>query len=998
MATCSSNKLITLFTPEEHAGFYGVPRFSEEDRVHFFGMSVSDQELVSSFRELADRIYCILMLGYFRAKACLISFSTREIIEDRRFIMQTWFPKRKIPRQLPSPERQARIHKKILYHEKALRCSKKIEHQIHAALDDLILRHPKAKPLTRAMLRYLGQQNIALPAYTTLQRFISGVLNREQVRIYDICHQVLSYKDIESIDRLLEQDEALYPISIIRKDVKDFTHSEMLDEIRRHELLSPLFRMGKTVVEQTGHPKKTIEYYGSLVNFYSVYKLKRMPREQARWYIICYSLSRYQKVNDNLIHFFQHHSTALHTETEAHAHERLREQHLNMDDALKKTGRVMQLFTEEGGSTAIEKHRAFQILPKSHMHTVQQFLLGNTRDEDLFYWAYIESISHKVILYLRKLFQTIDFSMPHESDPEGMIQTMKEILSSDNKCKLSDCHEQRLLKLVHHKLRPYVTDSSGKILWKRFEFHFYHFLSSRIKNKKMFLKNSLNYRPLNDELIQEDLWKKDSEKYIQNSGSIRLSEPIEQILEDHRKELDPLIVSVNDRILNGENQHIKTRLTESGTRWSLPYKKKTDDVNNPFFMSLPPVSIVDVLYFTDRHSAFLSAFTPIQPLSARQDRNDPLLLASILGNAIRMGTYKMATNASLNLQQLMTCEKTYLRLETIRDAIDIINKATAALPIFDLWNIDGLLHSSLDGSKIGTRLHTMKARYSQKYFGFDKGVSAYNMITNHLSANGRTIGANEHESHYIFSLVFNNTSGIAPVRHSGDGHSVNQMNFTLFDMLGHQFMPHFPRINKKTIYCFENLDKYSDCIVKPARKVRENLITDEWKNMQHIIASILHGETDQLSIIRLFASHDYQSRTKQAFWEYDNILSSLHILNYVDDIRIRQAVRAALNRGEAYHQLYRAISCISGGRFRGSSELEIEIWNECTRLVASAVIFYNAYILSALLERAKNDGQRDEIIQLSPVAWAHLNFLGQYVFTYREMTDEIQHWLKQVRL
>jgi len=63
MTTGSSSKLITLFTPEEHADFYGVPRFSEEDRVHFFGLSVSDQELVSSFRKLSDRVYCILITG-----------------------------------------------------------------------------------------------------------------------------------------------------------------------------------------------------------------------------------------------------------------------------------------------------------------------------------------------------------------------------------------------------------------------------------------------------------------------------------------------------------------------------------------------------------------------------------------------------------------------------------------------------------------------------------------------------------------------------------------------------------------------------------------------------------------------------------------------------------------------------------------------------------------------------------------------------------------------
>jgi len=64
-----------------------------------------------------------------------------------------------------------------------------------------------------------------------------------------------------------------------------------------------------------------------------------------------------------------------------------------------------------------------------------------------------------------------------------------------------------------------------------------------------------------------------------------------------------------------------------------------------------------------------------------------LLIATILGNAVRMGSYKMATSAHLNLQEILTVEKTYLRLETLREAMDAINNATAQLSIFPFWDI-----------------------------------------------------------------------------------------------------------------------------------------------------------------------------------------------------------------------------------------------------------------------------------------------------------------------
>ena len=65
---------------------------------------------------------------------------------------------------------------------------------------------------------------------------------------------------------------------------------------------------------------------------------------------------------------------------------------------------------------------------------------------------------------------------------------------------------------------------------------------------------------------------------------------------------------------------------------------------------------------------------------------------------------------------------------------------------------------------------------------------------------------------------------------------------------------------------------------------------------------------------------------------------------YIDDVELRRNVRTALNRTEAYHQLIRAIENIGRGAFRGKSDIEILIWNECTRLVANAVIYYNTYL------------------------------------------------------
>ena len=151
-----------------------------------------------------------------------------------------------------------------------------------------------------------------------------------------------------------------------------------------------------------------------------------------------------------------------------------------------------------------------------------------------------------------------------------------------------------------------------------------------------------------------------------------------------------------------------------------------------------------------------------------------------------------------------------------------------------------------------------------------------------------------------------------------------------------------------------------------------------------ILASLLSHETNQKNIIKMLSSHEYKSDIKNALWELNNILKSIHILKYIDDPVYRQDIRTALNRGEAYHQLIDKITAIGGGKFRGMTELEIEIWNECTRLIALIIIYYNMHLLSKLYEIALAKGDKaalEYLKHISPVASQHINIGGLYEFT-----------------
>jgi len=121
-----------------------------------------------------------------------------------------------------------------------------------------------------------------------------------------------------------------------------------------------------------------------------------------------------------------------------------------------------------------------------------------------------------------------------------------------------------------------------------------------------------------------------------------------------------------------------------------------------------------------------------------------------------------------------------------------------------------------------------------------------------------------------------------------------------------------------------------------------------------------------------------------ALWELENICRTLYVLEFIYDVELRQCVQKALNRGEAYHRFRRAVAFVNGGKFRVKTEDEQQIWNECSRLITNAVIYYNTVLLSRVYEQKQATGDQgaQAIIKgISPVAWQHINLFGSFEFS-----------------
>jgi TnpA family transposase len=72
--------------------------------------------------------------------------------------------------------------------------------------------------------------------------------------------------------------------------------------------------------------------------------------------------------------------------------------------------------------------------------------------------------------------------------------------------------------------------------------------------------------------------------------------------------------------------------------------------------------------------------------------------------------------------------------------------------------------------------------------------------------------------------------------------------------------------------------------------------------MQRIFVSLALKTTTQSIIVGKLSAYARKNKTRRALWEYDHMIRSLYLLDYVDSPPLRRNVQRALNRGENDHQ------------------------------------------------------------------------------------------------
>ncbi len=347
------------------------------------------------------------------------------------------------------------------------------------------------------------------------------------------------------------------------------------------------------------------KYYASLVDYYSVYKIKRMEQKTIRFLLCCFVYHRYQQLHDHLINAFIFTLNKYLKEAKTVSVERIYQLNADRSEHLKQAGQVLALFLDENiaENTPFEqvKARAFQLIEKANLSALTGYLAKQTWDETAFQWEHYSQLAPQFKRSVRRFFLVIPFESTRLADAllEAVL-FLKEHFGKQQS--LRQVKEEKFpIGFIDERVKRYLYPN-GTLDPDRYEFLVYRKLKEQLESGDVYVSDSLNYKSFEQDLISADQWTTNRDQLLQSLELPRLSQPIERILQELEAQLNRSYRLVNERISTRENEHIKIQEKANRIQWTLPYQASDWEDKPGIFNQLPHLGL-QLLCFIANHRA-----------------------------------------------------------------------------------------------------------------------------------------------------------------------------------------------------------------------------------------------------------------------------------------------------------------------------------------------------------------------------------------------------------
>jgi len=402
---------LTILEDAEIEELYGRPRFTHDERVHYFALTAQERAVADGHYSLTSRVLFILQAGYFKAKAQFFSFEIDEVANDVKHVLQEHYPqfhdvplKSAVFKQTRHTQQRKLLE---LYDYRA--CVGAARAALVAKADQVVRISAKPIFVFQALVQYLATHRVVAPGYSFLQDVVGRALGKERGRLTSLLDDRLDETTRKMLDRLYLERDAGYAVTPLKQDPKDFSRRELRREMARGRLLEPLYRTATALLPELGISNDSIAHYAALVDYYTVQKLQQLPPGMARLYLLCFVLQRYQEINDNLINALIYQVRRVLAAAKVGLQERLLSDRREGSENVQHIGQILDLFLDDSIGDSVSfgeiKRRAFAILERDQIRRAAEFIGAHSIDVPALEWEFVANLAPMFKPYLRPLLR-----------------------------------------------------------------------------------------------------------------------------------------------------------------------------------------------------------------------------------------------------------------------------------------------------------------------------------------------------------------------------------------------------------------------------------------------------------------------------------------------------------------------------------------------------------------------------------------------------------------
>jgi TnpA family transposase len=962
-----------LLTPAERILYTSIPsNMSEHQLATYFTMTPYDIEIIRSHRRDYNRIGFAVQLGVIRYLGWTLS-QVKEIpdivleyisgqikVDKKEFIQYN-------KREATKNKHLENIVKEYKYHYFNDYQYKKIIKFLYPHA----MESGNAIHLIDVTLEELRKNKVFLPAISTIERIVWEVREKAEKTIFSIINKSLSSEQKEKLDNIIEgkYNTSNTFLSWLNTSPGYASPDAFLKVIKKLEFIKNI----DLKINLNAIPQNRLKQLTKLGSNYNPFSFRRFDKEKRYAILVVYLLDLSQNLIDQAIEI-----------NDRQISRQLSKSKKAQDEKQKKDNKIMREnlgnFVEVGEvlltahdknldfSSEIEKAISWDELRNNVSKA--KVILESTDSDHL-------KLLVKRFSYLRRYIPTLLTSINFKSNQSARpLLHAVEILKELNETGKRTVPAGAPIDFIQKNWLKYVFDEEGNIDRRYYEIAVINELKNSIRSGDISVAGSKKHKDFNEYLFSKREWSELCKSEIELAVSLSFDE----FWEERTRTLHSKLQRTVDHI-----DELKDVFMEDGTlhihRLEKDTPKEAKSFSSLLYSMIPRINLTDLLmevsHWTDFDNHFIHSSTGKMPYPEEK----PVIMATLIAMGTNIGLQKMAdATPGISYRQMVNVAQWRMDEDTMKLAQSTLVNFHNQLHLPFLWG-DGTTSSS-DGMRVPIGVSALNAEYNPHY-GMGRGTTFYRFTSDQFSSfYTKVINTNARDAIHVIDGLLHHDTNLNIEEHYTDTLGYTDQVFGLTHLLGFRFAPRLRDISDAKLYVIGKPSDYPKIQNHLKGIINKKVIQNNYDDVLRLAYSIRKGKVSGEIIMSKLGSYTRQNKVAIALREMGYIEKTIFLLDCIYDEHLQRRMQKGLNKGESTNALARALFFGKRGELKERAIKDQLQQATALNLLINAIVIWNTVYLSKAINFLEKTGElkRDLLPYVSPLAWEHINFLGEYTF------------------